>query len=82
MGRLRQITTQRFFGRLVIREYRNDEKEGVWVDFFFFLFSSQILLAEGKRDFCPYLFLIRSVMPLVYDGYFLSGKANLIVMRG
>ena len=81
MGRLRQITAQRFFGRLVIREYRNDERKEFGL-IFFFLFSSQILLAEGKRDFCPYLFLIRSVMPLVYDGYFLSGKANLIVMRG
>lgn len=80
MGKLRQTAAQRFFGRLIIRECRNDEKEGVWVDIFLFL--SKILLAKGKRDFCPYLFLIRSVMPLVYDGYFLSDKANLIVMRG
>ena len=35
MGRLRKIAAQRFFGRLVIRECRNNEKEGVWVDIFF-----------------------------------------------
>ena len=51
MDRLRQIAAQRFFGRLIIRECRNDEKEGVWVDIF--LFSSQILLAKVNRDFFP-----------------------------
>lgn len=38
MGRLRQITAQRFFGRLVIREYRNDERKEFGLIFFFFIF--------------------------------------------
>ena len=79
MDRLRQIAAQRFFGRLIIRECRNDEKEGVWVDFFFFFILDPS--CQGEQGFCPYIFLIRIVTPLVYDGYFLSGKANLIVMR-
>ena len=53
-------------------------KEFGLIFFFFFILDPS---CQGEQGFCPYLFLIRIVTPLVYHGYFLSGKANLIVMR-
>ena len=35
-------------------------------------FSSQLHFPTGRRDFCPYLALIRSVMALVRDGNLFS----------
>ena len=37
-------------------------------------FSSQLHLPRERRDSCPYLVLIRNVMTLVPDGYFLSAR--------
>ena len=41
-------------------------------------FSSQLHLPEGRRDFCPYLALIVSLMVLVHDGNFLSARLILL----
>ena len=40
-------------------------------------FSSQLHIPEGRRDFCPYLALMGSVMALVHDGDFSSARLIL-----
>jgi len=41
-------------------------------------FPFQLHVQEGRRDFCPHLALIGSVMALVHDGYFLSAWLILL----
>lgn len=55
MGKLRQTAAQRFFGRLIIRECRNDEKEGVWVDIFFIFIQDPS--CQGQEGFLSLLIL-------------------------
>ena len=60
----------KWIGRIFI------EEGGVWGRISWF--SSQFHLPKGRRDFRPYLALIRSVMASVHDGYFLSARLILL----
>ena len=76
-----QAAALHFFSRLVMNSIQWNGQNihwegGAWG--LYSVISFQLHLPEGRRDFCPYLALIRSVMVSIHDGNFLSARLILL----